>query len=231
MPRGAPAAGVAFCVLLAAVPKADSQAPASSASPAPASEAIAHDPIDCIVAEKYPALPACLQPPQGVANGRVFFQVEGKASWYYVDMRQTSPCWTGVLPKPSRSLIDKHILYYLEGTWRTTASARTQEYAALVVRSKEDCKKRLIAAFAPRPPESVFPIVPEGFSVGGGFPKALVLIGAGAVAGGIAVAGGPAKSEPPVANPSPSPTIAPGPTPSPSPTPSPTPEPTPVPTP
>src|SRR4029453_15775570 len=198
MPRAIPAAGVAlFCVLLAAVPKADSQAPVSPASPSPAaSEAIAHDPVECIVAERYPALPACLQPPLGVANGRAFFQVEGRASWYYVDMKQTAPCWTGVLPKPSRALVDKHILYYVEGTWRTTASARTREYAALVVRSKEDCKKRPIAAFAAKPPEGVFPLMPEGLSVGG-FPTGRAVIGAGAVAGGIAVVAGPANSEPP----------------------------------
>src|SRR5262245_42066007 len=231
MPRGVPAAGVAYCVLLAAVPTADSQAQAPSASPA-----IAHDPVDCIVAERYPLLPACLAPPQGVASGRVFFQVEGKASWYYVDMKQRTPCWMGVLPKPSRALVDQHILYYVEGTWRTTASARTREYSALVVRSKEDCKKRILAAFATDPPEAVFPLLPEGFSVGGGFPTALAISGAGAVAGGAAIrVASPSKPEPspPIAGPTPTPTPVPTPTPAPSPTPNPnpTPAPTPAPTP
>lgn len=201
---------------------------------ADSSPTVEHDPVDCMVAERYPLLPACFRPNDQVARGRVYFKAEGQASWYFVDMRSSMPCWNGVLPKPSRALVGRHVEYYIETISRRLGSARTPEYAALVVRSAEECKLPKVAALAPSGPASVLPSLPNGFAVGG-LAKPLVFAGVGAaVGGGVAVAlpGGPAPG--PISTPGPSPTpipVPPPPPPPPDPTPSPTPGPTPTPTP
>src|SRR5262245_31755404 len=243
MPRVPRALVVGVCVLLAArpaVPQATSAAPEAAAADAPA---IVHDPVDCIVAGQYPQLPACLYPSTEVARGRLFFQAEGKTDWYYVELKPEAPCWNGVLPKPSKALVDRHIHYYFEGTWRSMATARTAEYSALVVRSKGECRNPIVAALAASGPAAVLPAIPAGFTAAG-FPTALAVAGAGAIAGGAAavVVAAPADPTPtpspgptspptpaPTPNPTPAPTPGPTPTPSPSPSPSPTPGPTPTP--
>ena len=73
---------------------------------------VEHDPVDCIVAGHYLLLPACFRPADQVARGRVYFQPEGAAAWYFVEMKSSMPCWAGVLPKPSRALIGRHVNYY-----------------------------------------------------------------------------------------------------------------------
>ena len=56
---------------------------------------VVHDPVDCIVAGHYPLLPACFQPPDQVARGRVYF-----GSWdhrvYAVDARTGHLDWSFV---------------------------------------------------------------------------------------------------------------------------------------
>src|SRR2546422_1616631 len=75
---------------------------------------VEYAPVDCMVAERYPLLPACFQPSDQVARARVYFKAEGQASWYFVEMKSSTPCWNGVLPKPSRALIQRHVNYYIE---------------------------------------------------------------------------------------------------------------------
>src|SRR5262245_2652700 len=238
MPQFPRSLGVAICVLLAARP-AIPQIP-----PTPEQPTIAHEPIDCIVAGHYPQLAACLQPARDSARGRLYFQAEGRADWYFVEMKSDSPCWKGVLPKPSSALVHQHIHYYFEGTWRNLVTARTPEYSRLVVRSKAQCKRPLVPAIAAGGPAAVLPLVPAGFSVAG-LPPALAVLGAGALAGGAAafVVAAPAYPPPtpapqpspvspsPTPSPIPTPVPTPGPTPTPIPTPTPTPSPTPTPTP
>jgi hypothetical protein len=185
-----------------------------------------------MVAERYPLLPACFRPNDQVARGRVYFKAEGQTSWYFVEMKSSMPCWTGVLPKPSRALIQRHVNYYIETITRRLGSARTPEYAALVVRSAEECKLPKVAALAPSGPALVLPSLPSGFAVGG-LATPLVVAGAGAAIGAIAVVAHPQGAGPdPISTPGPSPTPAPSPTPEPpAPTPTPTPTPAPSPTP
>jgi hypothetical protein len=78
-------------------------------------------------------MPACFTPADQVARGRVYFQAEGEPAWYFVEMKPRPPCWAGVLPKPSRSLINRHVRYYVETIGRSLGSARTSEYTPLVV--------------------------------------------------------------------------------------------------
>ncbi len=195
---------------------------------------VEHEPVACIAAGHFPQLTACFRPSGELARGRVYFQAEGATSgWHYVEMQSASPCWGGTLPKPSKALVGRHILYYLEGTSRSLGSARTAEQRALVVASPEECRGRL-AAMVPSGPSAVLPNLPQGFAVAG---RSLpLLVGAGAaVVGGttVLVAGGPSASPNPQPTPTPQPvpTPTPAPTPAPTPTPNPTPTPTPTPTP
>lgn len=222
-------------------------AAALSAGPVSADGPIVeHEPVDCIVAGRYPLLAACFQPADQVARGRVYFQPEGATAWYFVEMKSAMPCWAGVLPKPSRALVDRHVRYYIETTTRSMGSARTSEYDALVVRSAEECKLPKVAAVSTTGPASVQPFLPGGFTLGG-LAKPLVFAGAGVAVGGAVVvarpSGGgpdpvptplppPASTPPqPTPTPNPSPTPPPGPTPTPTPAPAPTPAPTPTPAP
>jgi hypothetical protein len=144
--------------------------------------AIDHKAVDCIVAGKFPKMSACFAPVSNVARARVYFRAEGGTSWYYVEMKSDAPCLSGILPKPRKELIDKHINYYVHVTDKTFTEGRTEEYDPLVVDSEGKCKDKLVAAALPKAAVQVFPGLPAGFAAGG--------IGtAAAVGGGIAVAG------------------------------------------
>ena len=68
---------------------------AAAMAPAPVSGAdpiVEHNPVDCMVAERYPLLPACFRPNDQVARGRVYFKAEGQTSWYFVEMKSSLPC-------------------------------------------------------------------------------------------------------------------------------------------
>src|SRR2546427_10630272 len=96
----------------------------------------------CIVVAKYPKLKACFG--AAVVERRAYFHAEGVKEWYWVKMAtdlEDAPepfCYAGILPKPSRKLIHKHIEYYLEDVGK---GERTREYDPLVVRQARECKK------------------------------------------------------------------------------------------
>jgi hypothetical protein len=160
--------------------------PGVSSAQAPAPEggggvAIDHKAVSCIVAEKFPKLNACFSPGASVARARVYFRAEGGTSWYYVDMKSDAPCMSGILPKPRKEMIDKHVDYYVHATDKSFTEARTLEYNPLVVASEDACKDKPIAAALSKASVSVFPSLPAGFAAGG--------LGAGVVVGGGVVAG------------------------------------------
>jgi hypothetical protein len=177
--------------LLAAAPAARAEAPA-----------IDHREIKCIVAGRFPRMDACFLPTE-VVQARVYFRAEGTATWFYVDMKdmagqpgladlKTGPgCVSGVLPKPHKKLVGKHVEYYVEASDKALNPGRTAEYAPLVVQKASECEKDLpVAPLAPTGPATVFPAVPAGFvGAGGGIGTAAVVggvVAAGAVAGGTA---------------------------------------------
>jgi hypothetical protein len=144
--------------------------------------AIDHKAIGCIVAEKFPKMNACFSPSSNLARARVYFRAEGGTSWYYVEMKSDAPCMTGILPKPRKEMIDKHVDYYIHATDKSFAEARTLEYDPIVVAKESDCKDKPLAAYLSKAPVQVFPAVPAGFAAGG--------LGAGAaIGGGLALAG------------------------------------------
>ena len=151
---------------------------------------IDHKAVGCIVVGKYPKLNACFTPAAALARSRVYFRPEGVASWYYVEMKTDQPCFTGTLPRPGKKLVGKKIEYYVEAQNRSFEPARTAEYAPIVVKSAQECKKDEPAApFVNNAAVAVFPALPAGF-VGGGVGTAAIIgiAGAGAAAAGTAVA-------------------------------------------
>ncbi len=156
---------------------------------------IDHKAVGCIVAGKFPKMNACFTPAASLARARVYFRPEGTPSWYYVDMKSDAPCWAGVLPKPSKKLIQKKIEYYVEGQDKAFTSGRTAEYAPLVVASAQECKKDVpVAPISAAGPAAVFPAVPAGFAASsaaiGAGTVALGVVGVGAATAGIVAATG-----------------------------------------
>lgn len=151
---------------------------------------IDHKAVGCIVVGKYPKMNACFAPASSLARSRVYFRPEGTPSWYYVDMKSDQPCLTGILPKPSKKLVGKKVEYYLEAQNKAFSPSRTAEYAPIVVRSAQECKKDIpIAPFLNNATVAVFPSVPAGFVGAGGIGTAAVvgIVGAGAAAASTAV--------------------------------------------
>ncbi len=148
--------------------------------------AIDHDEIGCIVAGKYPKMNACFAPSSLVKKARVYFRPETLTTWYYVEMTSDAPCFSGVLLKPSKALVDKKIFYYVDVQGGGTG--RTPEYGPVVRASEEECRDRLpIAPVSATGPAAVYPSLPAGFVGGGGVSTGVV---AGGVAAAAVVAGG-----------------------------------------
>jgi hypothetical protein len=179
----APAAWLAPALLLALAP------------PAPAAESlsIAHQPVHCVVAGKYPQLDACFEPSSRVARARVYFRGEGGPEWYYVDMKPEAGCYRGTLPRPKKSLL--RLRYYVAVTDQDFAEERTEEYTASVVGDQKSCT---IGAVAPYVTTATVLVsgaaaLPAGF-VGAGLLSAGTAAVAAAVVGagtaGAVIAGG-----------------------------------------
>lgn len=177
-----------------------------------------HQEIKCIVAGTFPRMDACFTPPGMVGKARVYFRPETLPTWFYVDMAADAACHAGVLPRPSKKLIDKKVFYYLDVQGKGTA--RTPEYAPVVVAREEDCKNVPAAPAAATGPAAVYPSLPAGFG-GAGVSGAVLAAGVAGilVTGGAAVLPGgsedpraPMPTTPPVTNPpaAPPPTIPPG---------------------
>jgi hypothetical protein len=83
-----------------------------------------------MVAEKFPQLEARITEPDAISRARVQFRGVG-GPWYFVEMKRSGGVFTGVLPKPKKTL--KTISYYIEATDRQFRDSRTQEFAASVV--------------------------------------------------------------------------------------------------
>jgi PKD domain-containing protein len=144
---------------------------------------IDHEKVDCLVAGKHPRMAACFAPSSQLARGRVYFRPPDVTSWYYVEMRSAAPCHEGVLPKPSRKLVGKQVVYYVEAADRAYSIGRTDEFATTVVRTAEECKKRVVAPVAASASVAVFPAVPPGFLAVAGPPAAALVVGGVAAVG------------------------------------------------
>lgn len=151
---------------------------------------IDHQPVGCVVAERFPRLEARLSPADTVAVARVLFHPENAQHWYAVVMKSEGPGFSGVLPKPKKSL--KAFRYYIEVTGKALGSSRTADYTTNVVASPGECKGKLVAAALAS--ASVLLQVPAGAAaLPAGFASTGVVAagsGAAGAASGTAVGGG-----------------------------------------
>lgn len=149
---------------------------------------IDHQPVGCAVAEKFPRLDARFTPADTVATARVVFQPENAQQWYAVAMKSEGPAFSGVLPKPKKSL--KAFRYYIEVTDKALGTNRTADYTTNVVASPGECKGKLIAAALGS--ASVLLQVPAGAAaLPAGFASTgVVAAGSGAAAAATGAAGG-----------------------------------------
>ncbi len=199
---------------------------------------IDHQAVGCAVAEKFPRLEARFAPADTVAVARVLFQPENAQQWYAVAMKAEGSAFSGVLPKPKKSL--KAFKYYIEVTDKALGTNRTADYTANVVGGSAECKGKLMAgalgsaAVLLQVPAGAAAL-PAGFAStgvvaagsgsavaaagaaagggGGGLGTGAVVgivAGVGAVAGGVAVAAGKSgDSSTPASSIPPTPTPAP----------------------
>src|SRR5512132_2064935 len=86
-PQGVPSSGrmspashwiLGVCVLLFSL--------AASQSARAQGVAIEHEPVACVIADRFPQLSASVRPAAGVARARVVFRAAGTPNWYFVEM-------------------------------------------------------------------------------------------------------------------------------------------------
>jgi hypothetical protein len=104
---------------------------------------IDHRPVECAATGRFPRLEARFDPAAAVATARVVFQGQ-TPDWYSVPMSAGTTSYSGVLPKPTRSL--KSFRYYIEATDASFVTNRTAEYVTQVVTSAGACPGKLVAA-------------------------------------------------------------------------------------
>jgi hypothetical protein len=150
---------------------------------------IDHQPVACAAAEKFPKLEARFAPADTVAIARVVFQGQG-SDWYSVAMKPEGAIFTGVLPKPKKSL--KAFRYYIEVTDKTLGTNRTADYTTSVVDNSSACNGRIMAgalasASVTLQGSAGVVVLPAGFASSG-------VVVAGSAAGSSAGAAGAAGS-------------------------------------
>jgi hypothetical protein len=169
-----------------------------------------HAAVGCVVAERFPRLEARFAPGDAVAKAKVLFQPEGARHWYAVGMKSEGTAFSGILPKPKKSL--KGYRYYIEVTDRSAGVSRTPEYTTAVADGPVACRDKVMAgalgsaSVALEVPAGA-PVVPVGFSSsgvaaagaaaagavagasagGGGIPAAALIVAGGAAAAGAAL--------------------------------------------
>jgi hypothetical protein len=164
---------------------------------------IEHKELSCVVADKFPRLIACIEPGSRVARARVYFRAVGTSNWYFVPLTSGSPCYSGVLPRPKRSL--HQFGYFIAVTDTDFTEIQTAEYTAEVAPDEKSCRKGPLAPYLSSASVAVSTaegtaVIPTGFVggalAGAGLSSGLVLgvVGGGAaVVGGIAAIGGGGK--------------------------------------
>lgn len=188
--RVGPAATTAKPEAPAAAPASTGPAPATGASTTSAGGvAIAHETIDCVVADRFPRVEARLDPVERVARVRARFRVAGAVHWYSVEMKAQEGTFAALLPKPKKQT--PRIEYYIEAIDTEFGASQTAEHGADVVASPAECSKKVVAAALSAGKVAVTapagaPPVPAGFSSSG----VTSASASGAAAGGAAAGAG-----------------------------------------
>jgi hypothetical protein len=153
---------------------------------------IDHRPIGCVEAGHFPRVTARFGPPAAISRARLFFRAGGTPNWYYLGMQAEGNVFSGVLPRPGKSL--KRVEYYVEATDKALVTTRSAEFSAAVVAHAGECPagESVAVALTSGPSEKPTaaapggPSSPPGFWGEGHLGTKTLLIG-GAVLGGVGV--------------------------------------------
>lgn len=133
--------------------------------------AIRHDPIPCVATDRYARIAATPVPPETVVGAELQFRDTDAGGWYGVRMARDGGRWTGLLPKPTRSL--QRFEYRIVMTERDLS---TRESDAVFVRIGDaaapcqvDSQAAVSSPIVVRVPDGapLMPPVPAGFSPAG----------------------------------------------------------------
>lgn len=131
-----------------------------------------HPPVACVVAQRFPALAARIDPADRVAAARVYFRVEGGRHWYYVEMTGRDGVYSAALPRPAKRT--KRIEYYIEAVDTASTSFRTPDHRPAVAGSTAECSHATTVAGTGGVPTVVVvhappgaPALPTGFETPG----------------------------------------------------------------
>ena len=173
---------------------------------------VRHQPLPCVVADRFVRIAAKGSPPPRIAE--LQFRTEADGPWYALAMKPENGEWSAVLPRPMPSLTNFE--YRISMTGEGPETSQTPAYAVKVGTDPSACGGAALssvsASIVVHVPQGapVVPPVPRGFNPGGvvgtqdpapaGPKKALLLGGAAAVAGGVAAlaaGGGSEAAQPP----------------------------------
>ena len=168
---------------------------------------IQHQPLPCVVADRFVRIAAKGSPPPASAELR--FRTDPDGAWYALAMKAENGEWAAVLPRPMASLTGFE--YRIAMTGEDAQTSETPAYAVKVGVDPSACGGAALSAVSasivvhvPRG-APVVPPVPRGFNPGGvvgtqdpepaGPKKALLIGGAAAVAAGVAALAAGSESE------------------------------------
>ena len=106
------------------------------------------------MAGEFPLLDAGIEPVASVARARVYFKANRGDFYYYIEMSEEGGRYFGKLPRPYVEA--SPITYYLQATTTEFEESQTREIEAAVVKDKDDCGDREMAAIGPPGPVTVF---------------------------------------------------------------------------
>jgi len=90
----------------------------------------------CLLADRTPRLVACLRPRTAKGEVRLFFRAEGLGPEYSIAMRSDTPCYSALLPRPSRTTSQVRYRFEARSGGLTAASP---EMSVAVVAEREAC--------------------------------------------------------------------------------------------
>jgi polysaccharide export outer membrane protein len=111
---------------------------------------ISHEPLTCLVKDRFVLVEATIEPASEVATARVYFKAAEATDYYGVDMALTlgtlsrAGRFSAKLPKAKEKA--GSVLYYIEVMAADGTNRKTPEISAQVVKRREDCPEGAFVA-------------------------------------------------------------------------------------